>query len=115
MSEELLGNLAWLMEVVPECEGALALDKDGNLIGGQTILERDLPAIASRIQALLKASEFNDLLEKGKPIEVIISWEAGFMVVMTDGEKTVGAMLGEEDRLQLSALSRRLKQIFGYP
>jgi predicted regulator of Ras-like GTPase activity (Roadblock/LC7/MglB family) len=113
--EELMGNLAWLMQVVPECEGVIAADKQGKLIGGKTLIERDLDAIAKKMKTVLDASEFNDVLEKGKPIEIILNWENGYMIVMTDDKKIIGAMLGGEDKLQISVLSRRLRQIFGYP
>lgn len=115
MSEELMGNLVWLMQVVPECEGVVAAEKNGKLIGGKTLIDRDLGAIAKKMKSLLDASDFNDVIEKGNIIEVILSWESGYMIVMTDDKKIIGAMLGEEDKLQISVLSRRLRQIFGYP
>ena len=111
-NEEIVQNLAWLMDTISECEGALAIDADGNLIEGQTILERDVEAIAEKINTLLNAAnEFDADLEKGATYEIIVGFEGGFLVIHTNGELTLGGLLGEDGRLQMSLLSRSMKRI----
>ena len=113
MSKEVLeGKLAELMDTVPECEGLIAADADGNVIVGQTLTELDDESIAKLGASILKDStNLGSKVDKGGFKSATIQVESGFILVVGSKNKVLIGIAGEDGQASLSLIKRHLISI----
>ncbi|TFF87343.1 MAG: hypothetical protein EU548_10435 [Promethearchaeota archaeon] len=105
-------KLAQLMDTVPECEGLIAADTDGNVLVGQTITEMDHDAIAKSCAAIIKDSNtLGGDTSKGGLKNTTIELEKGFVVLVGSEELILIALAGVDGRASLGLLKRNLISI----
>ncbi|MGQ4875552.1 MAG: roadblock/LC7 domain-containing protein [Promethearchaeia archaeon] len=110
--EEIEQKLAKLMDTVPECEGLIAADIEGNVIVGQTITEMDHAAIAKSVAAIIKDSNLlGKNTGKGALKSTTIELENGFAVLVGSEDKVFIALAGEDGKASLGLLKRNLTKI----
>lgn len=113
MSKETIEpKLAQLMDLVPECEGLIAADLDGNVIVGQTLTDMDHEKIAKACAKILKDSNTlgNDL-GKGNVKNTTIELDGGYAVLVGSEKILLIALAGNDGRASLGLLKRNLIQI----
>ncbi|TXT60107.1 MAG: Roadblock/LC7 domain protein [Promethearchaeota archaeon] len=113
MSKETIEpKLAQLMDLVPECEGLIAADTDGNVIVGQTLTEMDHGSIAKACAKILSDSNTlgNDI-GKGTVKNTTIELEGGYAVLAGSEKLLLIALAGVDGRASLGLLKRNLISI----
>ena len=110
--EQIESKLAELMDTVPECEGLIAADVEGQVIVGQTLTEMDHGKIAKACAKII--SDSNSLgadIGKGPLQTTTIELEEGF-AVLAGSEKTILiALAGPDGKASLGLLKRHLLKI----
>ncbi|MHA1439814.1 MAG: roadblock/LC7 domain-containing protein [Promethearchaeota archaeon] len=110
--EQIESKLAELMDTVPECEGLIAADTDGNVIIGQTITEMDHAKIAKACSAIIKDSNtLGKDIRKGSLKNTTIELENGFAVLVGSADRVLIALAGEDGKASLGLLKRNLISI----
>ena len=105
-------KLAELMDIIPECEGLIAADIDGNVIVGQTITEMDHKAIAKACSNIIKDSNrLGKDIAKGKLKTTTIELDEGFAIVVGSDKLLLIGLAGLDGRASLSLLKRNLISI----
>jgi predicted regulator of Ras-like GTPase activity (Roadblock/LC7/MglB family) len=105
-------KLAELMDIIPECEGLIAADSNGEIIVGKTITDMDDDKIAKACVAIVNDSNAlgNDT-GKGGLKTITIELEDGFVVLVGSKENTLIALAGSDGRSSLALLKRNLISI----
>jgi predicted regulator of Ras-like GTPase activity (Roadblock/LC7/MglB family) len=113
MSKDVIEKkLAQLMDTVPECEGLIAADIDGNVIIGQTITEMDHAKIAKACVSIIKDSNtIAGLTDKGTLKTTNIELEEGFAVLVGSNKTVLIALIGTDGQASLGLLKRNLISI----
>lgn len=110
--EKIESELAKLMDIVPECEGLIAADPDGNVIVGQTITDMNDEKIAKACAQILKDSnELGQDIEKGSVRNTTIELENGYAVLVGSKKMVLIALAGADGRSSLGLLKRNLISI----
>ncbi|MHA1490391.1 MAG: roadblock/LC7 domain-containing protein [Promethearchaeota archaeon] len=113
MSKEVIeAKLAELMDTVPECEGLIAADMEGNVIVGQTIIDMDHGKIAETCLNIVKNS--NNLsanIDKGTNKNTTIELENGFVILVSSEKLLLIALTGMDGKTSLGLIKRNLKSI----
>ena len=110
--EELEPKLAQLMDTVPECEGLIAADLDGNVIVGQTITEMDHEKIAKACAQIINDSNtLGSDVNKGELKNTTIALDEGFVVLVGSESRVLIALAGLDGRSSLGLLKRNLNTI----
>ena len=113
MSKEVIeAKLAKLMDTVPECEGLIAADMEGNVIIGQTIIEMDHGKIVKNCLTIIKNS--NNLsadIDKGIIKNTTIELENGFVILVSSEKLLLIALTGIDGKTSLGLIKRDLKSI----
>ncbi|MFX1327810.1 MAG: roadblock/LC7 domain-containing protein [Promethearchaeota archaeon] len=105
-------KLAELMDIVPETEGLIAADANGEVLVGQTITEMDHAKIAKACAAIIKDS--NNLgkdIGKGSLKTTTIELEKGYAVLVGSEKNVLIALAGIDGRSSLGLLKRNLISI----
>ena len=111
-NEEIEAKLAQLMDTVPECEGLIAADIDGNVLVGQTITEMDHAAIAKSVSVIIKdANLLGQNTGKGELKATTIELASGYAVLVGSENKILIALAGEDGMASLGLLKRNLVSI----
>ncbi|MGV9198652.1 MAG: roadblock/LC7 domain-containing protein [Promethearchaeia archaeon] len=109
---ELEQQLAELMSTLSECEGLIVSDKDGKVLVGQTLVERDLEGIAKAAVSLINNSaNLGGSVEKGTMKNAIFEYNGGFAILINTEEKIFIALLGVDGKSSATLLKRRLNKI----
>ena len=113
MSKEVIEQeLAKLFDIVPECEGLIAANLDGEVLVGQTLTEMDHDKIAKSCAAIVKDSNALGLdVGKGGLKSMTIELEEGFAVLVGSAKTILIALAGSEDKASLSLLKSKLTSI----
>jgi predicted regulator of Ras-like GTPase activity (Roadblock/LC7/MglB family) len=105
-------KLAELMDIVPECEGLIAADMNGNVLVGQTITDMDHNLIAKHCVAIIKDSNIlGENIGKGSLKTTTIELEQGFAVLVGSDKTVLIALAGMDGKSSLSLLKRNLFSI----
>ncbi|MHA1195471.1 MAG: roadblock/LC7 domain-containing protein [Promethearchaeota archaeon] len=105
-------KLAQLMDLVPECEGLIAADKDGKVIIGQTLTEMNHDQIAKQCATIVKDSNaLGQGIGKGLLKTTTIELEEGFAVLVGSSNTVLIALAGLDGKPSLSLLKRNLMSI----
>ena len=111
-NEEIEAKLAQLMDTVPECEGLIAADIDGNVLVGQTITEMDHAVIAKSVSVIIKdANLLGQNTGKGELKATTIELASGYAVLVGSENKILIALAGEDGMASLGLLKRNLVSI----
>lgn len=111
-NEEIEAKMAQLMDTVPECEGLIAADLEGNVLVGQTITEMDHAAIAKSVSIIIKdANLLGKNTAKGEVKATTIELDHGFAVLVGSENKILIALAGEDGMASLGLLKRNLVSI----
>jgi len=110
--EQIESKLAQLMDTVPECEGLIAADIEGNVIVGQTITEMDHSELAKICAAIIKDSNMlGTNIGKGALQTTTIELESGFAILAGSDKIILIALAGPDGKASLGLLKRNLIQI----
>jgi len=105
-------KLAQLMDLVPECEGLIAADQEGNVIVGQTLIEMDHSKIAKACTKILNDSNtLGQDTGKGSVRNITIELEDGFAILVGSEQVVLIALAGVDGRASLGLLKRNLISI----
>ncbi len=105
-------KLAELFDVVPETEGLIASDLEGNVIVGQTITEMDHNGIAKTCATLIKNSNaLGKNTGKGGIKTATIELKDGFAVIVSSDNGILIALAGLDGKASISLLKRNLISI----
>ncbi len=105
-------KLAELFDIVPETEGLIVSDLEGNVIIGQTITDMNHSAIAKTCVAIIKySSTMGDNIGKGVFQAATIDLESGYAVVVKSDAILLIALAGLDGKASLSLLKRNLISI----
>jgi predicted regulator of Ras-like GTPase activity (Roadblock/LC7/MglB family) len=111
-TEELEQRLAELMSTLSECEGLIVADKDGQVLVGQTLVERDLDSIAKAAASLINNSaNLGGAVDKGSMKNAVFEYGGGFAILVNSDDKIFIALLGVDGRSSSTLLKRRLNSI----
>ncbi|MEM3526363.1 MAG: roadblock/LC7 domain-containing protein, partial [Candidatus Jordarchaeaceae archaeon] len=92
--------VAELMDKVPEIEGILLLDKNGNVSVGQTITQMNHSAIAKNAAAMITAArELNKTIAKGDANVAYVEGDKGY-AVMANSDKAILLAIISKDAAQ---------------
>ncbi|MEJ2279328.1 MAG: roadblock/LC7 domain-containing protein [Candidatus Lokiarchaeota archaeon] len=114
MNKEIIeSKLAQLMDSIPEIEGLIAADADGNVLIGQTLTEMDHEKIAKACAQIIKDS--NDLgknvLGKGSLKNTTIALDEGFAVLVGSESLILIAIAATDAKASLALIKRNLISI----
>ena len=105
-------KLAELFDIVPETEGLIVSDLEGNVIIGQTITDMNHSAIAKTCVAIIKySSTMGDSIGKGAFKTATIDLESGYAVIVKSDAILLIALAGLDGKASLSLLKRNLISI----
>lgn len=105
-------KLAELFDIVPETEGLIVSDMEGNVIIGQTITDMNHNAIAKTCVAIIKySSTMGDNIGKGAFKAATIDLESGYAVIVKSDAILLIALAGLDGKASLSLLKRNLISI----
>lgn len=105
-------KLAELFDIVPETEGLIVSDMEGNVIIGQTITDMNHSAIAKTCVAIIKySSTMGDNIGKGAFKAATIDLESGYAVIVKSDAILLIALAGLDGKASLSLLKRNLISI----
>ena len=101
--------LASVMDQIPEVEGLIAADFDGNVIIGQTLTSMDHSMIIKNIIKVIDASkELSTSIEKGSLNELRITSDEGFTLVIIGISLIFVAITGTDAASSLGLIVRNL-------
>ena len=109
---ELEEKLAKIMDEIPEIEGLIAFNKEGEILSGQTITEMDNQKIVTRANELFKlALELGEATEKEGIAEINLNSKDGNIII--EGSKKLGviALVGKEAAHSLALIMRTLRAL----
>jgi len=110
--ESIEKKLAELFDVVPETEGLIASDLEGNVITGQTITDMDHNGIAKACATLIKNSNtIGENTGKGNLKSATIELENGYAVIVSSDKGILIALAGLDGKASLSLIKRNLISI----
>ena len=110
--QDIEAKLAELMDIVPECEGLIAANIDGEVITGQTLTELDDGNIAKIASDVLKGIEsLGAQVGKGAIKTTTVEIDEGFMVLVGSNDKILIGLAGIDGQASLSLIKRHLKSI----
>lgn len=102
--------VAELMDKVPEIEGLLLLDKNGNVSIGQTITQMNHSAIAKNAAAMIAAAkELNKVIAKGDANVAYVEGDKGYVVMANSDKAILLAIISKDATQSLGLIIRDLK------
>ena len=111
---EIEPKLNEIMNLIPECEGLIAVDAKGKVVVGQTLTDLDLAEIAKAIGEIVQgASGLGETIKKGETLDVAISYGDGFAQVTVGAGGMIIGLMGNDGRNSLSLLMRNMKSVLG--
>jgi predicted regulator of Ras-like GTPase activity (Roadblock/LC7/MglB family) len=109
-SEEMEPKLASVMDAVPECEGLIYADINGEVVIGQTITEMDLASIA-QTASVLAGSDIGKPTHKGGVKDITLELDKGFIIIALKGDAMLIGLLGVDGKNSVGLLTRQIKQL----
>ncbi|MHA1270739.1 MAG: hypothetical protein ACTSPY_13180 [Candidatus Helarchaeota archaeon] len=107
--EKIESALATIMDQIPEVEGLIAADFDGNVITGQTLTEMDHKKIMENTLKVIESIKtLGGNLEKGGISEVRLTLEEGFVLVIVGKDIVFLALTGSDAAPSLGLIVRNL-------
>ncbi|TFF88583.1 MAG: hypothetical protein EU549_02745 [Promethearchaeota archaeon] len=101
--------LAEIMDQIPEVEGLIAADFDGNVLTGQTLTSMDHSKIVKETINVLNASkDLSKVIEKGNVNEIRLSSGEGFTLIILGKELLFIALTGTDASPSLGLIVRNL-------
>jgi len=108
--EEVESILAKLMDNLPEIEGIIAFNSDGEIITGQTITEMDHKAISENaIKTLTESGKLTESIDKGDVSVVHVSGGEGHAIIVSSDELYLLAIAGKDANPSVGLIIRNLK------
>ena len=108
--EEIESVLAKLMDNLPEIEGIIAFNSDGEIITGQTITEMDHKTISEiAINTLNESEKLTESIEKGNVSVVHVSGAQGHAILVRSNDLYLLAIAGEDATPSVGLIIRNLK------
>ncbi|WXG40946.1 MAG: roadblock/LC7 domain-containing protein [Candidatus Freyarchaeum deiterrae] len=102
--------LADLMDKVPEIEGIILLDKNGNMSAGQTITQMNRSAIAKSAAVMIaSARELSKSIDKGNVNATYIEGDNGYAVMANSDKSILLAIISKDASASLGLIIRDLK------
>ncbi|MBD3226582.1 MAG: hypothetical protein GF329_00200 [Candidatus Lokiarchaeota archaeon] len=101
--------LAEIMDQIPEVEGLIAADFDGNVLTGQTLTSMDHSKIVEEtINVLYASKNLTKQIEKGDINEIRLSSDEGFTLIIFGKELIFIALTGTDAAPSLGLIVRNL-------
>jgi predicted regulator of Ras-like GTPase activity (Roadblock/LC7/MglB family) len=102
--------LADLMDKIPEIEGIMLLDKNGNISVQQTITQMNTSAIAKSAAVMIaSAKELNKSINKGEANVTYVEGDNGYAVTANSNKAILLAIIGKDAAQSLGLIIRDLK------
>ncbi|MBS7246999.1 MAG: roadblock/LC7 domain-containing protein [Candidatus Freyarchaeota archaeon] len=112
MGESTEEIIASIMDKIPEIEGIILFDADGNAIVSQTITQMRHAEIAKSAAAMIDvARKLSQSVDKGDASVTYVESEGGFTVVAFAGKKGLLAITGKDATNSLGLIMRNLKLV----
>ncbi|MBS7287440.1 MAG: roadblock/LC7 domain-containing protein [Candidatus Freyarchaeota archaeon] len=110
MGESTEEIIASIMDKIPEIEGIILFDTDGNALVSQTITQMRHAEIAKNAAVIIDAAKkLSQSIEKGDASVTYVESENGFTVVAFSGKKGLLAITGKDATNSLGLIMRNLK------
>jgi predicted regulator of Ras-like GTPase activity (Roadblock/LC7/MglB family) len=107
--EKIEQGLATIMDQIPEVEGLIAADYDGNVLTGQTLTQMDHSKIVKSMLEVLEASKgLSTQIEKGDVSEIRVSSDEGFTLIIVGKDVLFVAITGTDAASSLGLIVRNL-------
>ncbi|MHA1229607.1 MAG: roadblock/LC7 domain-containing protein [Candidatus Helarchaeota archaeon] len=101
--------LATIMDQIPEVEGLIAADMNGNVITGQTITAMDHSKIIENTLKVIEAAKgLSTNIEKGSVSEIRVTSDDGFTIIIIGKELIFTAITGTDAASSLGLIVRNL-------
>ncbi len=102
--------IASIMDKIPEIEGIILFDTNGNALVSQTITQMKHSEIAKNAAAIVNvARKLSQSIEKGDASITYVESEDGFAVITFTDEKGLLAITGKDAVNSLGLIMRNLK------
>nr|MDO8082227.1 roadblock/LC7 domain-containing protein [Candidatus Freyarchaeota archaeon] len=102
--------LAELMDKIPEIEGVILLDKNGNISVQQTITQMNTSAIAKSAAAMIaSARELNKTIAKGDANVTYVEGDNGYAVMANSDKAILLTIISKDAAQSLGLIIRDLK------
>lgn len=102
--------VADLMDKIPEIEGILLFDQNGNVSVGQTITQMDHSEIAKNAAVIIaSARELNKSIEKGDANVTYVEGDNGYAVMANSEKGILLAIISKDAAPSLGLIIRDLK------
>lgn len=99
-----------LMNEMPEVEGIIFADNEGNILAGQTLTEMDHDKIVKTALEVLKDSiSLSDAIDKGKLEVIYTCYERGYVVTVYSDKIILIALLGKDAASSLGLIVTAMK------
>lgn len=106
-TEELIAEL---MDKVPEIEGIILLDKNGNVSVGQTITQMNHSVIAKNAAVMIAAAkELNKAIAKGDANVAYVEGDKGYAVMANSDKAILLAIISKDAAQSVGLIIRDLK------
>jgi len=101
--------LAQIMDQIPEVEGLIAADYNGNVLIGQTLTEMNHKKLIEETLSVINASKkLSKEIEKGGIKEIRLSSEEGFTLIILGKDLVFCAITGTDAAPSLGLIVRNL-------
>jgi predicted regulator of Ras-like GTPase activity (Roadblock/LC7/MglB family) len=102
--------LADLMDKIPEIEGIMLLDKNGNISVQQTITQMNTSAIAQSAAVMIaSAKDLNKSIDKGEANVAYVEGDNGYAVLANSKKAILMAIISKDAAQSLGLIIRDLK------